>query len=228
MWAASCKARPAPLTHRDVPRSAKQEVDKDRVEGAVEAEHGGQSGQEGVGQSWRWSGGEVGLEAGPLKGEGIPTLDRGPQFLGQGSRLQVCAGRGAEGDSPCGSCIMATLRPDNRSPRSRVRTGYCGSQARTGRCWSRRARARAREHLGTQGGCRGQGPPGPCQCPGPALSLTAAAGASGGYQAPSRGVPAPPAAPGSAPAAPRSSPASSAPSPALWTRQRPGAPRLAR
>ena len=62
------------------------------------------------------------------------------------------------GDSPCGSCIMATLRPDNRSPRSQSRTGYRGSQAKTGRCLSSRARARAREHLGTYGQVSRTGP----------------------------------------------------------------------
>lgn len=43
-----------PLTHGDVPGSAKQEVDEDGVEGAIEAEHGGQSSQEGIGQAlWK-------------------------------------------------------------------------------------------------------------------------------------------------------------------------------
>lgn len=55
----------APLTHGDVSGSAKQEVDKDRVEGTVEAKHGGQSSQEGIGQAWRGNGSNVGLKAKP-------------------------------------------------------------------------------------------------------------------------------------------------------------------
>ena len=58
----------APLTHGDVPGSAEQEIDKDRIEGAVEAKHGGQSSQEGIGQAWRWNGSNVDLEARVLKG----------------------------------------------------------------------------------------------------------------------------------------------------------------
>lgn len=49
--------------------------------------------------------------------------------------------------------MMATLRPDNRSPRSHSRTGYRGNQPRTGTCWSRREWARAREHLGPRKVC---------------------------------------------------------------------------
>lgn len=50
-----------PLTHGDVPGSAKQEVDEDRVEGAVEAEHRRQSSQERVGQA---CGGVVRMQTG--------------------------------------------------------------------------------------------------------------------------------------------------------------------
>lgn len=55
----------APLTYGDVSGSTEQEVDKDRVEGAVEAKHWGQSSQEGIGEAWRGNNSNVGLKAKP-------------------------------------------------------------------------------------------------------------------------------------------------------------------
>ena len=39
------------FVHHSMFRSCKQEINKDRIEGAVEAKHGGQSSQEGIGQA---------------------------------------------------------------------------------------------------------------------------------------------------------------------------------